>query len=148
MMSTPPFGEADGVALGDPIGSCRWFSHLGLKRLRVDSAAQLARVVRNLADNAERHATDVVALSVAERNGHVTLAVADDGPGIPVADRIRVFERFTRLDDARARRTGGYGLGLAIVRDVVAAHGGTVVIDEGAGGGARVIVELPAATPT
>lgn len=110
--------------------------------------AQLARVVRNLADNAERHATGVVVLSVSERDGVVTLAVADDGPGIAVADRVRVFERFTRLDDARARRTGGYGLGLAIVRDVVTAHGGTVDLDDRPGGGALLRVVLPASAPT
>lgn len=114
----------------------------------VGDAAQLARVVRNLADNAERHATGAVTVSVAERDGRVVLTVADDGPGIPVADRTRVFERFTRLDDARARRTGGYGLGLAIVHDVVAAHGGTVSIDDGPSGGARITIELPSASPS
>lgn len=109
---------------------------------------QLARVVRNLVDNAERHATGAVSVSVQELDGQVVLTVADDGPGIAVVDRTRVFDRFTRLDDARARRTGGYGLGLAIVREVVAAHGGSVSIEGAPAGGARVVVELPAATPT
>lgn len=107
--------------------------------------AQLARVVRNLVDNAERHAKSAVRLTLAERGGRVALSVADDGPGIAATDRPRVFERFTRLDDARARGTGGYGLGLAIVHQVVTAHGGIVTIDEAPGGGARFIVDLPAA---
>lgn len=107
--------------------------------------AQLARVVRNVVDNAERHATSKVALSVGQHGGRVTITVDDDGAGIPVADRGRVFERFTRLDDARARRSGGYGLGLAIVSEVVAAHGGTVHVGDAPMGGARVLVELPAA---
>ena len=108
---------------------------------------QLARVVRNLVDNAERHATASVAVSVGERDGRVVLTVDDDGPGIPVEDRARVFERFTRLDDARARRTGGYGLGLAIVADVVGAHSGMVTVADAPAGGARIIVTLPAAMP-
>jgi signal transduction histidine kinase len=66
------------------------------------------------------------------------LIVADDGPGIPIGDRDRVFERFTRLDDARARATGGTGLGLAIARQVVEAHGGTIAAtDEG------LVIRLP-----
>lgn len=111
----------------------------------VGDPAQLLRVVRNLVDNAERHATGAVRLSVAERDGRVALVVADDGPGIAAADRLRVFGRFTRLDDARARHTGGYGLGLAIVHQVVTAHGGGVTIEEPPGGGARFVVDLPAA---
>jgi signal transduction histidine kinase len=126
----------------------------GATRLRVDTtavsagrvagdAAALRRMVRNLADNAARHADGRLALSVAERDGVVRLEVEDDGPGIPVADRERVFERFIRLDDARARDDGGSGLGLAIVTELVAAHGGTVAIDSSSLGGARVEVTLP-----
>ena len=111
-------------------------------RVEGDGAA-LRRVVRNLADNAARHAAGRLAFSVAERDGTVLLEVEDDGPGIPVADRERVFERFVRLDHARARDDGGSGLGLAIVAEVVAAHGGTVAIDAGSLGGARVEVTLP-----
>jgi signal transduction histidine kinase len=106
-------------------------------------AAGLRRVLRNLGDNASRHARERLALSVAERDATVVLAVDDDGAGIPDADRERVFERFVRLDGARARDEGGSGLGLAIVAELVAAHGGAVVAAAGPLGGARVEVTLP-----
>ncbi len=118
-------------------------SGLSAGQVRGD-AGQLARVVRNLVDNAERHAAGAVSLTLAERAGRVLLTVADDGPGIAVADRARIFERFTRLDDARARRTGGYGIGLAIVHQVVTAHQGRVTVDDAPGGGARFVIDLPA----
>ena len=111
---------------------------------RVDGdAAALRRMVRNLADNAARHAGGRLAFSVAERDGTVLLAVDDDGPGIPVADRERVFERFVRLDGARSRDDGGSGLGLAIVAELATVHGGTVAIASSSLGGARVEVTLP-----
>jgi signal transduction histidine kinase len=117
----------------------------GVSAGAVDGDADaLARVVRNVADNAARHADGRVALALAERDGTVTLAVEDDGPGVPPGERERVFERFVRLDDARARDGGGSGLGLAIVAELVAAHGGTVAIGESRWGGARVEVTLPA----
>jgi signal transduction histidine kinase len=110
---------------------------------RVDGdAAGLRRVLRNLGDNAASHAGGRLAFSVAERDGAVVLAVDDDGPGIPEADRERVFRRFVRLDDARARDDGGSGLGLAIVAELVAAHGGTVAVASSPLGGARVEVIL------
>jgi signal transduction histidine kinase len=104
---------------------------------------QLRRVVRNLADNAERHADKTVAFSVQESRGWVELVVADDGPGIPPDQRERVFERFARLDTSRNRAAGGTGLGLAIVGEVVTAHGGTVAVADSPGG-ARMVVRLPA----
>ena len=107
-------------------------------------AGALGRVVRNLADNAARHARSRVAFSLGEEAGTVHLVVEDDGDGIPVEERERVFERFVRLDEARARDGGGAGLGLAIVREVVGAAGGTSRISAGALGGARVEVALPA----
>jgi signal transduction histidine kinase len=72
------------------------------------------------------------------------LSVDDDGPGVAPADRSRIFDRFTRLDDGRARDAGGSGLGLAIVREIVAAHGGTVRVEDAPSGGARFEVHLPA----
>jgi signal transduction histidine kinase len=71
------------------------------------------------------------------------MEVDDDGPGVPEADRERVFERFVRLDDARARDAGGGGLGLAIVSELIGAHGGTVALAASPLGGARVEVSLP-----
>jgi signal transduction histidine kinase len=107
-------------------------------------AGQLARVVRNLTDNAARYAHSSVTLGLAERGRSVVLTVADDGPGIPAGQRDRVFERFTRLDDARAAGTGGAGLGLAIARDIVRAHNGTITVDPRCPAGARLVVTLPA----
>jgi signal transduction histidine kinase len=104
---------------------------------------QLGRVLRNLADNAERHAAGTVTFEVNNTGESVEVVVADDGPGIPEGERERVFERFTRVDQARDRPAGGAGLGLAIVGEVVAAHGGSVVVADSAVG-ARVVVRLPA----
>jgi signal transduction histidine kinase len=103
----------------------------------------LARAVRNLLDNADRYAASAVRVELHSDDGEAVLVVADDGPGIAVADRDRIFERFTRLDDARSRSTGGTGLGLAITGEIVAAHGGSIRLD-GAPGGARFVVRLPA----
>ncbi|MBV9286093.1 MAG: hypothetical protein JO176_15835 [Acidimicrobiia bacterium] len=99
----------------------------------------------NLLDNACRYAAHDVRMSVARVNGDVCLRVDDDGPGIPVDDRARVFERFTRLDPARVHgESGAAGLGLALVRSVVERHHGSVVVDEAPSGGARLEVTLPA----
>jgi signal transduction histidine kinase len=104
---------------------------------------QLARVVRNLLDNACRHAASKVALTLGERDGAVWFVVDDDGPGIPPADRARVFDRFTRLDEGRARDAGGVGLGLSMVKAIVERHGGSVAVDDAPLGGARFVVRLP-----
>jgi signal transduction histidine kinase len=112
------------------------------------SRGQLARVVRNLLDNAVRHAASTVALSLQQRGATVELAVEDDGPGVAPADRERIFERFTRLEEARSRDGGGVGLGLAMARAIVERHGGTVSVGEGELlHGARFVVALPAAEP-
>ncbi|MGX1792921.1 sensor histidine kinase [Microbacterium sp. NPDC055312] len=109
----------------------------------VGNAALLARAVRNLADNAARHARERVSLRVDERGDSVLLQVEDDGAGIPVDDREHIFDRFVRLDEARARDAGGSGLGLAIVREIALAHGGTVTASEGSDGGALMTLSLP-----
>jgi signal transduction histidine kinase len=106
-------------------------------------AVLLAQVVRNLLDNACRHAAHVVTIGLREEGDLVVLEVADDGPGIAAADRARVFERFVRLDDARARDEGGSGLGLAIVRKIVDSSGGSVEVGDAPAGGARFVVRLP-----
>ncbi|MFE9723105.1 sensor histidine kinase [Streptomyces sp. NPDC005794] len=107
------------------------------------SRGQLARVIGNLLDNAQRHAERSVAVAVRADGGDVLVEVTDDGSGVPEAERDRIFERFVRLDDARSRDDGGAGLGLAIARDVAARHGGTLTVGEGPGGGARFTLRLP-----
>ncbi len=107
--------------------------------------AQLRRLLRNLGDNAARHARTRVGFSLRETPaGTVVLRVDDDGPGVPESERVRIFERFVRLDDARSRDTGGSGLGLAIVAEIAAAHAGTVSAAGSPLGGARFEVEVPA----
>ncbi|BDV29805.1 two-component sensor histidine kinase [Microbacterium terricola] len=112
---------------------------------RVDGDRRLlARAVTNLVDNALRHARERVAIGVRVVDGRALLWVDDDGSGVPHAERERVFERFVRLDEARSRDAGGAGLGLALVREIALAHGGTVRIDDAPAGGARFVIELPA----
>jgi signal transduction histidine kinase len=111
-------------------------------RLTGDPSA-LARVLRNLLDNAARHAKSTVDVEVSSDGAYAVLAVSDDGPGIPAPDRARVFDRFVRLDPDRSRRGGGAGLGLAIAREIVVAHEGTVTIGNREGGGTCVTVRLP-----
>ncbi|MFE4538561.1 ATP-binding protein [Streptomyces scopuliridis] len=109
------------------------------------SRGQLARVLGNLLDNAQRHAHASVTASVYRAGGQVVLAVADDGSGVPEAERERIFERFVRLDDARSRDDGGAGLGLAIARDVAARHDGTLTVGGAPEGGALFELRLPRA---
>ncbi|MFH8678816.1 sensor histidine kinase [Streptomyces lydicus] len=96
------------------------------------SRSQLGRVLGNLLDNAQRHAASSVEVAVVRDGAWAVLRVEDDGPGVPAAERERIFERFVRLDDARARDDGGAGLGLAIARDVAVRHGGSLAVREGA----------------
>lgn len=108
------------------------------------SRLQLARLLGNLVDNAQRHAATTVRVGLHHTGDHTAvLEVADDGPGVPEADRARIFQRFVRLDDARSRDEGGAGLGLAIVRDVIERHGGDIRVTDGIDGGARFVVTLP-----
>ncbi|OCC08699.1 HAMP domain-containing sensor histidine kinase [Streptomyces sp. PTY087I2] len=107
------------------------------------SRGQLARVIGNLLDNAQRHAERSVAVSVAADGRGVRVEVRDDGAGVPEEERERIFERFVRLDDARSRDDGGAGLGLAIARDVAARHGGTLTVHRADEGGAAFCLWLP-----
>jgi signal transduction histidine kinase len=115
---------------------------------------ELARVLANLVDNAVRHAASSVRVAARRvpDSPVAEVTVLDDGSGIPEQDRSRVFERFTRLDDARARDAGGSGLGLAIVAELVRRNGGSVRLGDAPGGGLAVHVTLPldgcAPTPT
>jgi|GEM_PF-806541 len=106
------------------------------------SRIQLIRVVGNLLSNARRHADSSVEVFVGFEDGKAVVAVVDDGAGIAPADRERVFERFTRLDDGRLRDSGGSGLGLAISRDIAHAHRGTLLIEDSPRG-ARFVFRLP-----
>lgn len=107
---------------------------------------ELRRAVRNLVDNASGFARERLGLSVVREGDEVVVRVDDDGPGIPVEERSRVFDRFVRLDPARGRRHGGAGLGLPIVRGIISAHGGTVTAGESPWGGSRLEVRLPCST--
>jgi signal transduction histidine kinase len=102
----------------------------------------LERVVANLLENASLHAETSITVELHEDDGHAELVIADDGPGVPPEQRAGIFDRFTRLDEARSRRTGGAGLGLAITRRIVEDHGGTIALVD-AERGARVVVRLP-----
>jgi signal transduction histidine kinase len=121
----------------------------GVSGGRIDADPDaMRRVLRNLADNAARHAHTEVKLRIAQSNGQVVLDIDDDGPGIAAADRGRVIDRFVRLDDARARDAGGAGLGLAIVSELVTAHGGEIAIDASPTGGTRITLNFPVAGET
>jgi signal transduction histidine kinase len=125
---------------------------LSIETTRVGAArtigdrAHLQRVLRNLGDNAARHAAASIGFSVQNSGQNVSFAVDDDGPGVAQESRRLIFERFARLDEARDRERGGAGLGLSIVEEIISAHGGRVVVGESPLGGARFEVFLPAAT--
>ncbi|MFC9296213.1 sensor histidine kinase [Streptomyces sp. NPDC057011] len=106
--------------------------------------ARLERALANLVDNALRYAREEVVVRAGAADGWALLEVADDGPGIPEADRDRVFERFVRLDAHRGRADGGTGLGLAITREIARAHGGDVRALPAPAGGARLVLRIPA----
>jgi signal transduction histidine kinase len=133
----PPSGRATPEAGGPAATSAR---HRPEVRLLLDvepdvvlpgSAGHLGRLVTNLVDNAVRHARTTVRVRVHRDGDTAVLEVLDDGPGIPVEHREAVFDRFTRLDEARARDAGGAGLGLSIARDIAALHQGTLVAEDG-----------------
>ena len=116
--------------------------------LAVGDAGRLERLMVNLVDNAVRYAKSSVVVSARRDGAWAELSVTDDGPGIPEADRERVFGRFARLDDARSRdgaEAGGAGLGLAIVRATAQAYGGTAYLEAAVPPpGLRAVVRLPA----
>ncbi|XUL91428.1 ATP-binding protein [Streptomyces galilaeus] len=120
-------------------------AHADFRTEVLGSPTALSRLFTNLLDNALRHADSGVHVELRDSDGELVVEVRDDGPGIAEPDRARVFDRFTRLDDARTRGAGGTGLGLAIARDIATAHGGTLnarpprVADRGA----RMVLTLP-----
>jgi len=113
----------------------------------IGRSGELERLVRNLADNAARHAERVVSLALVDDGGRAVFRVDDDGSGVDPSERDRVFDRFVRLDAARSRDGGGAGLGLAIVRAVAEAHGGRVELDSRLGAGAAFTISIPAQRP-
>jgi signal transduction histidine kinase len=104
----------------------------------------LARVIANLTGNALKYGTKA-ALRLTANGRFAELIVDDDGPGIPANLRQLVFEPFFRADEARTNPSLGTGLGLAVARDIVMAHGGTITVGDAPGGGARMTVRLPLA---
>jgi signal transduction histidine kinase len=120
--------------------------HLGSGLSVIGDADQLRRLFTNLVANALRHARSTVTITAETNKGHAVIHVDDDGPGIPAADRERVFDRFVRLDASRERASGTAGLGLAIAREIATAHDGRIAADDRPGGGARLVVTLPLAT--
>jgi signal transduction histidine kinase len=110
---------------------------------------RLTQVLRNLVRNAVAHTSpgDRVLLSACAHDSHLEITVSDTGPGIPAADLEHIFERFHRLDQSRSRDSGGAGLGLAIARAIVEAHGGQIRAESSPGHGATFRVELPGYRP-
>ncbi|SPL91671.1 probable two-component sensor kinase [[Actinomadura] parvosata subsp. kistnae] len=103
---------------------------------------QLARLLTNLLDNAERHAESQIIVTLRRQGDEAVLEVVDDGTGIAPEHREKVFERFTRLDASRSRDAGGTGLGLPIAREIATAHLGTLTIED-SDTGARFVLRLP-----
>ena len=146
--------EARPVDLDDVLRDVVSSTQTGGVRLRTEcaepvqvtgEAALLEQVMRNLVENAVRHAAGRVDVTLTSDATSAVLTVDDDGPGIPPAERAEVFRRFVRLDDSRDRAQGGVGLGLAIVSEIVRVHRGEVEAAESPYGGARLIVRLPLA---
>jgi signal transduction histidine kinase len=104
---------------------------------------KLERLLRNLTENAARHARSTIALSLRETDGEVVLTVDDDGKGVGTDHRWRIFDRFVRLEESRDRDSGGSGLGLAIVREIAGSHRGSVTVLDSSLGGARFEVRFP-----
>ena len=122
------------VALRRPDRGVAYHTHLTSAEIAADPDA-VVRVLRNLFDNAERHAAANIGVLVTHEPNGVTLTVANDGPAVPSGDLERIFEPFMRLDEARSLDIGGSGLGLAIVRSIMSALGGSIVaapVDTGA----------------
>jgi len=119
--------------------------HLTPDLLVDGSPDHLRRLVANLVDNAVRHATTTVTVVLTQDAGHALLDISDDGPGIPPEHRGAVFDRFTRLDHARTRDTGGAGLGLSIARDIATAHHADLsVLPRSPGAHFRAVIPLRA----
>ncbi|WNG35157.1 HAMP domain-containing protein [Archangium violaceum] len=107
------------------------------------SPRYLRRAISNLIRNAQRHARTEIRVQLEKGDSGYSVLVDDDGPGIPPQDRERIFLPFTRLDDSRNRKTGGHGLGLAIVHRIMQAHQGSARVADTPLGGARITLSWP-----
>ena len=153
--------ERRDASLDDLIASCvrtvdpearRRNIHVEARLAPVDTTVRIApdqveRVLRNLLANAVRHtpANGAVSVTVEPDSDHVLVAVEDTGAGLPPNAEHRMFDRFWRDDESRARATGGAGLGLAIAQGLIRAHGGAIWAENRTAGGARVAFTLPLA---
>ncbi|HEX2784700.1 MAG TPA: HAMP domain-containing sensor histidine kinase, partial [Ilumatobacteraceae bacterium] len=151
--AAPPTAETDlDEVVLEEVGAIAPTLNVVVDTANVDAARligdrpALARMVRNLVDNAGRHASSRVQVSLASIDGEITLIVDDDGDGVPGVDRESIFERFARADSSRSRDTGGVGLGLAVVRANARRHGGDVRCETAPSGGARFVVTLAGET--
>ena len=129
----------------DPAWRAAQTSAPGDAALPVQGVAKLLRrAVRNLLENAHRHAAGTITLGLSQTAGHAVVRVCDQGPGVPPDLRERIFEPFYRLPGA-TERDGGVGLGLALVKSIALRHGGSVHCEDHAGGGACFVMQLPLA---
>jgi signal transduction histidine kinase len=108
---------------------------------------RLGQVLRNVLDNADKHARSRIRITLDTRPGEAVLAVDNDGDPVAEGDRLRIFGRFVRLDESRARGSGGSGLGLAIAESIMAAHHGTISATESTAGECRFELVFPWADP-
>jgi signal transduction histidine kinase len=115
---------------------------VGQGMLLQGSPRLLRRLLRNLLENAQRHGKGEVTASIERQGAQWVLRVRDHGPGVPPAERERIFEPFYRLS-GRSEQSGGAGLGLALVKTIAERHGGSVACEEALGGGAMFVVHLP-----
>lgn len=138
--------DTEVLRLREAAGDLKVISDVQPVRVIGDSL-RLGQLLRNLVDNAARAAHSTVRLSTAQEDGTAIVTVEDDGDGIPAEDRLRVFERFVRLDTSRTRASGGSGLGLSIVQEITKAHHGTVTLTAATGGGTTATVTLPVSEP-
>ncbi len=128
--SLPPGSQALSVASAQDLGTIEADPRL------------LGRALSNLLRNAQKYAAASIRLSAVREEGKLLIMVEDDGPGIPEAERERIFEPFYRLDRSRDRATGGFGLGLSIARKAVLLHGGSLSVEDSALGGAKFVIAL------
>ncbi len=138
-LAPPRKHQANGAYSVQLVGNCGGGAS-SRRRQRTGAGA-----VRNVLDNARRPAVGQVLIALTETGDHAVLTVDDDGPGIPPQHREEVFGRFVRLEDVCTPGSGRSGLGLAIARDIVDRHGGTIAASESVTGGGLLIVTLPRA---